>query len=83
MDCCPISEGAAAFVVSADRIGAKDLTAFGARQSSARALEAAGVGVADIGYAGIYDSFTITLAIPLEEIGLSRRGDTTRMASCR
>jgi acetyl-CoA acetyltransferase len=94
MDCCPISDGAAAFVVSTDRLGAnalrirgcsqahthqhvtgaKDLTAFGARQSSARALAAVGVGVADIGYAGIHDSFTITLAILLEEIGLSRRG---------
>jgi acetyl-CoA acetyltransferase len=94
MDCCPISDGAAAFVVSADRpasnglrirgcsqahthqhvTGAKDLTAFGAKASSARALEAAGVGIVDIGYAGIYDSFTITLAILLEEIGLSQRG---------
>jgi acetyl-CoA acetyltransferase len=94
MDCCPISDGAVAFVVSADRLGAnalrirgcaqahthqhvtgaKSLTAFGAKDSSARALGAAGVGIADIGYAGIYDSFTITLAILLEEIGLSPRG---------
>ena len=49
--------------------------------ASARALAEAGVGVADIGYAAIYDSFTITLAILLEEIGLSRRGASGRDAA--
>jgi acetyl-CoA acetyltransferase len=101
MDCCPISDGAVAFVVSADRVGgnalhirgcsqahmhqhvtgARSLTEFGAKACSARALEAAGVGIADIGYAGIYDSFTITLAILLEEIGLSGRGASGKDAA--
>jgi acetyl-CoA acetyltransferase len=75
MDCCPISDGAAAFIVSTDRIGANALRIRGCSQAhthqhvtGAKDLTAFG------GYAGIYDSFTITLAILLEEIGLSRRG---------
>ena len=101
LDCCPISDGAAAFIVSRDPTGvnalrirgcaqahthqhvtaARSLTSFGAGMASARAFEEAGVGVADIGYAAIYDSFTITLAILLEEIGLSRRGASGRDAA--
>jgi acetyl-CoA acetyltransferase len=98
LDCCLISDGAAAFVVSRDRVAvdalrirgcsqahthqhvtaANSLTASGALISSARALETAGVSVADIGYAAIYDSFTITLAMLLEDIGLSLRGASGR-----
>ena len=95
-DCCPISDGGVAFVVSAEPVGghalrirgcsqahthqhvtgAASLVDFGAAPSSTRAMAAAGVGISDIGYAGIYDSFTITLAILLEEIGFSRRGQS-------
>ena len=101
MDCCPISDGAVALIVSADPVGgnalrirgcsqahthqhvtaARSLTEFGAKACSARALAAAGVGIGDIGYAGIYDSFTITLAILLEEIGLSAPGESGRDAA--
>jgi acetyl-CoA acetyltransferase len=101
LDCCLISDGAVAFVITRDQVGenalrirgcsqahthqhvtaAKSLTSFGAKPSSARALEAAGVALSDIAYAAIYDSFTITLAILLEEIGLSQRGASGRDAA--
>lgn len=93
-DCCPISDGGAALVISAEpgegarvRIrgsgqahlhqhlsAARSLTHFGADLSVRRAEAAAGVGRTDIGYAAIYDSFTITLQILLEEIGLAPPG---------
>jgi acetyl-CoA acetyltransferase len=38
------------------------------------------VRIADINYAAIYDSFTITLTILLEEIGLAPRGGAGRQA---
>ncbi|GJD65947.1 thiolase family protein [Methylobacterium frigidaeris] len=100
LDCCPVSDGGAAFVIErADparpgpRIrgaaqahthqhvsAASSLTAFGARDSAGRALAQGGVALADIRYAAIYDSFTITLAILLEEIGLAPRGAAGRLA---
>ncbi len=100
LDCCPVSDGGAAFVIErADpaRPGpairgaaqahthqhvtaAPSLTAFGAGDSAARALKQARVGLADIRFAAIYDSFTITLAILLEEIGLAPRGAAGRLA---
>jgi acetyl-CoA acetyltransferase len=51
-----------------------DLTDLGAGACTGRALEAAGRKLADVEYAGIYDSFTITLTMLLEEIGLAPRG---------
>jgi len=51
-----------------------DLTTLGAGACTARALQDAGRSLADIEYAGIYDSFTITLTMLLEEIGLAPRG---------
>jgi acetyl-CoA acetyltransferase len=59
---------------------APDLTTFGAGRSTARALEVAGRGLADVEYAAIYDSFTVTLALLLEEIGLAPRGGSGAMA---
>ena len=101
LDCCPVSDGGAAFIVSAEptnqrkvRIrgtaqahthqhvtAAPSLTEFGAAESGATALAAAGVELADIEYAAIYDSFTITLAILLEEIGLAPRGQAGKLAA--
>lgn len=100
LDCCPVSDGGAAFVVSRHRTGdhgvrligtgqahthqhvsaAPSLTSFGAADSSRAALKAAGVSLADIDYAAIYDSFTITITILLEEIGLAPRGAAGRLA---
>lgn len=100
LDCCPVSDGGAAFVIErrdparpGPRIrgaaqahthqhvsAAASLTAFGAGDCAARALAQAGIGLPDIGYAAIYDSFTITLAILLEEIGLAPRGEAGRLA---
>jgi acetyl-CoA acetyltransferase len=100
LDCCPVSDGGAAFVVSGDRtndfgvriIGtgqahthqhvsaAPSLTQFGAQQSAATALAAAKTPLAAIRYAAIYDSFTITLMILLEELGLAPRAEAGKMA---
>lgn len=51
-----------------------DLTDLGAGHCTSRALQAAGRTLADVEIAGIYDSFTITLTMLLEEIGLAPRG---------
>ncbi|GJD50557.1 hypothetical protein OPKNFCMD_3300 [Methylobacterium crusticola] len=59
---------------------APSLTVFGAGACAARALAQAGRSLADVRYAGIYDSFTITLAILLEDIGLAPRGGAGRLA---
>lgn len=100
LDCCPVSDGGAAFVFSRDRINAfavrvrgtaqahthqhvsaaPSLTHFGAADASREALTLAGASVTDLDYAAIYDSFTITLAILLEEIGLAPRGQAGRLA---
>lgn len=101
LDCCPVSDGAAAFVVSREPTNARkvrirgtgqahthqhvsaaaSLTAFGASASSQQALNSAGVKLDDVDYAAIYDSFTITLTILLEEIGLAPRGAAGRLAA--
>ncbi len=60
---------------------APSLTQFGAGASARTAMQAARVGIEDFGYAAIYDSFTITLAILLEEIGLAPRGASGRLAA--
>jgi len=100
LDCCPVSDGGAAFVVTRDptsdsrvRIigtgqahthqhvsAAPSLTEFGAKASVERACSAAGIALDNVRYAAIYDSFTITLTILLEEIGLAPRGQAGRRA---
>lgn len=101
LDCCPISDGAAAILLYADRpvrdtiriIGsaqahthqhiseAPDDIALGARISSSAAFAKAGLGLADIDHAAIYDSFTVTLALLLEALGISGRGQAGRDAA--
>jgi acetyl-CoA acetyltransferase len=100
LDCCPVSDGGCAFVITRDptnalrvRIlgtgqahthqhvtAAPNLTHFGAAASVARARDAAGVDLAGVKYAAIYDSFTITLTILLEELGLAPRGQAGWLA---
>jgi acetyl-CoA acetyltransferase len=59
---------------------APSLTQFGAAASSQQALAAAGARLSDLRYLAIYDSFTITLTILLEEIGLAPRGQAGELA---
>lgn len=59
---------------------APSLTHFGAMEAAARAGLGTQVALSSIGYAAIYDSFTITLAILLEELGLAPRGQAGVMA---
>jgi acetyl-CoA acetyltransferase len=95
LDCCPVSDGGAAFVVSRERTGevgvrilgcaqahthqhvtaAPALSQLGAEIAVARARAASGVAISDVRYAAVYDSFTITLAMLLEDLGLAGRGE--------
>jgi acetyl-CoA acetyltransferase len=95
LDCCPVSDGGAALVVSRERINdtsvrvlggaqahthqhitaAPCLSEFGAEIAMARLTAACGVGIRDVRYAAVYDSFTITLAMLLEDLGLAGRGE--------
>ena len=54
--------------------GRIDLTYSGAVWSGPRAFEEAGVGLEDIDYASIYDSFTITVLMTLEDLGFCPKG---------
>ena len=100
LDCCPVSDGGAAFVVGREPTGeigvrvrgcaqahthqhvtaAPALSEFGAGISIARAKRAAGVAISDVRYAAVYDSFTITLAMLLEDLGLAGRGEAASRA---
>ncbi len=58
-----------------------DLTHSGAVWSGPRAFEEAGVKPADIKYASIYDSFTITVLMQIEDLGFCKKGDGGRFVS--
>ena len=95
LDCCPISDGAAAIVVSLEPTAAKtirirgagqahrhqhvsqikDIHATGAKAAADLAFREAHIDRTQIQYLGIYDSFTITLMMLLEEIGFAARGE--------
>lgn len=55
--------------------GRIDLTYTGAVVSGPRAFEEAGVTPADIDYASIYDSFTITVIETIEDLGFCAKGE--------
>src|SRR4051812_10341615 len=95
LDCCPVSDGGAAYVISREATSAARVRIMGCAQAHThqhatmippfdkmgaaialdRAKAAAGVAIGNVSYAGIYDSFTITLAMLLEELGLAGRGE--------
>ena len=58
-----------------------DLTYSGAVWSGPRAFEEAGVTPADIKYASIYDSFTITVLMQLEDLGFCEKGEGGKFVS--
>ncbi|MFI4949926.1 MAG: thiolase domain-containing protein [Caulobacterales bacterium] len=58
-----------------------DLTHSGAVWSGPRAFEEAGVKPADIKYASIYDSFTITVLMQIEDLGFCKKGEGGRFVS--
>ncbi|WP_287879717.1 thiolase family protein [Acidovorax sp.] len=100
LDCCPISDGAMALVVSADpaaqgavaMAGAgqahrhqhltamEDVMQCGAGEAAQQAFGEARLGLGDVDYLGIYDSFTITLVMLLEEIGFAPRAGAAQRA---
>lgn len=53
----------------------------GAAESADQACEEAGVRLRDVGVFGIYDSFTVTLALLLEEMCLVPQGETGQLAA--
>ena len=57
------------------RGGKLDLTTSGAAWSGPAAFAEAGVKPADIQYASIYDSFTITVLMQLEDLGFCKKGE--------
>ena len=100
LDCCVISDGGAACVVTtAERaadlprgavyvLGAAhatthhmnlsampDITVTPAAQSGPLAFERAGVTPADVDVAELYDSFTITVLLTLEDLGFCAKGE--------
>jgi len=98
LDCCLISDGAGAIVVTAAErardlarppvrllggseglchtaMGERDLLAMAAAQSGPRALAMAGVTHADVDLCMLYDSFTITVLLTLENLGFCARGE--------
>ncbi len=61
--------------------GHVDLTYSGAAWSGPRAFAMAGVTPADIKYASIYDSFTITVLMQLEDLGFCAKGEGGRFVA--
>src|ERR1700735_2877951 len=100
LDCCPVSDGGAAFVISREPTGETGvrvrgcaqahthqhvtamppLSELGAEIAMARAKQDSSVAMSDVRYAAVYDSFTITLAMLLEDLGLA--GAAKRLQKC-
>lgn len=97
LDCCIISDGGGAVVLTRPEIarslkrplvrlrgtgeavkgtagGDIDLTYSAGRFSGAAAFAEAGITPADIKYASLYDSFTITVIVQIEDLGFCEKG---------
>jgi len=61
--------------------GKPDLTVTGAAWSGRAAFEEAGVKPADIKYVSVYDSFTITVLLQLEDLGFCAKGEGGRFVA--
>ncbi len=61
--------------------GRIDLSYTGAAWSGPRAFEEAGLSPSDIQYASIYDSFTITVILQLEDLGFCKKGEGGKFVS--
>ena len=61
--------------VAHQETGSPDLLTMAARQSGENALQMAGVGPGDIDFCTIYDSFTITVVLTLENLGFCKPGE--------
>ena len=61
--------------------GRVDLTTSGAAWSGPTAFSEAGVKPSDIQYVSIYDSFTITVLMQLEDLGFCKKGDGGRFVA--
>ena len=67
--------------IKGQEAGQIDLSYSGAAWSGPRAFAEAGVTPADIQYASIYDSFTITVLVQLEDLGFCKKGEGGRFVS--
>ncbi|RYY61650.1 MAG: thiolase domain-containing protein, partial [Comamonadaceae bacterium] len=104
LDCCVVSDGGGALVVTRPEIarslgrplvavigageaikgqagGRVDLSYSAARASGQAAFDEARVTPSDIQYASIYDSFTITVLVQLEDLGFCERGQGGRFVA--
>ena len=77
--CIPVL-GTGSYVKSTQS-GRIDLTHTGALRSGPIAFAEAGVSPAEIDYVSIYDSFTITVLITLEDLGFCERGQAGRFVA--
>jgi len=62
-------------------VGSPDLMTIAAKQSGENAFRMAGVSQDDIDLCTIYDSFTITVLMTLEDLGFCKKGDGGRFVS--
>ena len=70
----------AAEAVAHTAAGQRDYLVSAAAQSGPRALGEAGISPADLDMAMIYDSFTITVLVTLEDLGFCKKGEGGRFA---